>query len=241
MHPLEFTEKALEFRNHLNTLFSTGEKAIFWELLTKNTQAYLFGGIIKDFFLDKRLNHRDVDIVITQVNNGFFTAIEKYIVLKNRFGGLKLLVDDCIIDIWELEKTWAIVKEKVQKNEQVKTLPITSFFNITAITYSLKNSYFIYDKHFLEFIEGKMLDIVYEKNPFPELCIVKSYDFKKKFNLDLSKKLKKYIFRYYNERKNRLEKIQESHFGQVIYSLMELDEFYNSTILSELEVYDIEV
>jgi hypothetical protein len=225
MHPIKLTEKEIDFRNYLNSLFSEGDKLFFWENLLENTSAYIFGGVIKDFFLGEKYNHRDIDIVVDQVSKEFIKNINKFIVKRNQYGGLKLNIEGCSIDLWELEKTWAIVKEKTKKTDQKRKLPATSFFNITAITFSLKESKFILDKNFLEFLDFKKLDIVYEKNPFPELCIVKSYDFHKRYSLELSNALKDYIKKYYSSKKNKLETIQVKHFGKVIYPLSEIESF----------------
>ncbi len=60
------------------------------------------------------------------------------------------------------------------------------------------------------------------------MCIVKSYDFHKKYSLELSNKLKEYIKKYFILRKDNLESIQRRHFGKVVYPLTEIEDFYLS-------------
>ncbi len=228
MHPIRFSEREIEFNKYIESLFSSGSKSFFWNEVKKLSNAYIFGGVIKDFFLDNKNNHRDIDIVIEGSTDSFRNSIKEFIIRQNQFGGLKLQVGDLSVDLWELNKTWAIIKEKTKKNEQKKQLPSTSFFNVTAVTYSIRESSFIYDKSFIEFLDSKTLDIVYERNPYPELCIVKSYDFHKKYSLELSNKLKEYIKKYFISTKDNLESIQRRHFGKVVYPLTEIEDFYLS-------------
>ena len=183
---IEIPEIEIKFSEYLKKLFSGKEESLFFESIINECSPYIFGGLIKDFILGNENEHRDIDIVVDKISNKLKERIASYIVKKNQFGGLKLQVNDKIIDFWEIGKTWAISKERPLHKNYSEYLPSTSFFNVTAIIYSIKEEKFIMDQSFPKFLKSKTLGIVYEDNPYPELCIVKTYEFHTKYDLKIS-------------------------------------------------------
>ena len=92
------------------------------------------------------------------------------------------------------------------------------------------------DKNFSKSITHKLLDIVNLTNPLIELCIVKTYEYKTKYKMRLSKKLKEFFLKYYLIKKDKLNEIQIIHYGKIIFPLDELDDFYNEVFTDYNEI-----
>ena len=215
---------------YIELYFSKSRKAAnFWDRLKSSSQCYVYGGFIVDF-LRRKKSHRDIDIVIDSFNKPIINLIKKHSGLKNSFGGYKLNIDGVIVDIWAISDTWAIKKMNSLNFDLFATLPSTSFFNSTAIVYSVNEKRLIYNKRFLNYINNKNLEILFEENPYPELCIIKSYQ---NYNegIKLSTQLKKYIIRKFRIASNNFDSIQLSHFGEVRYTSDELIDFYKQNLL----------
>lgn len=166
--------------NLLNKLRSLGPTAIF-------------GGSLRDWTLGK--TPRDIDIVLDCPAKAleFLNAFKAE---KNRFGGYYLKVGGTEFDIWNLEATWAL-KHNPKFEKKLETLPKTTFFNMDAITYRLDTKAF-QDEGFTQAITSKQLDIVYEPNPFPFLCVSKALIALSRYELAPSPNLKRYIDEQYD-------------------------------------------
>ena len=228
--PLNMKEMESKFAGYVDTcLFSTTKKKEFINKLLSSGDVYIFGGVIRDFFLDSNgsmQDHRDIDLVST----GSISNIENYLlpltIRKTRFGGYALRLEEKHIDLWELKRTWAIEHQPRFEFILDEVLPATSFFNITAIVFSLEKKKFFYRKEFEKGIGKRTLDIVYEPNPFPELCIVKSIEYIRKYGLTISQKLRRYILKNIERVSNKLIPIQLSHYGRVWYDEATIKQFF---------------
>lgn len=211
---------------YIELYFSKSRQSIeFWNKLSSNTKCYIFGGFVVDF-LNRKRSHRDIDIVIDSFSDNNLKLLQKYNAIKNSFGGFKLNIDGVKIDIWAIKNTWAIKKMNYLEFDLFSLLPSTSFFNSTAIIFSIQEKKLIYKDSFLNFFNNNILDIMFEDNPYPELCIIKSYQ-NYLDGLYLSRNLKKYISRKFNSVFDKFETIQKRHFGEVIYTLEDIIEFYD--------------
>jgi hypothetical protein len=161
--------------NLLNKLRSLGPSAIF-------------GGALRDWTLGK--TPRDIDIVL-DCQSSELEFLNSFKAEKNRFGGYYLKVAGTDFDIWNLENTWAI-KHNPKFEKKLETLPKTSFFNMDAIIYYLNTKTF-QDEGFMQAISSKKLDIVYEPNPFPFLCVSKALIALTRYELSPAPNLKRYI------------------------------------------------
>ncbi|MFW5887025.1 MAG: hypothetical protein ACOCUL_04640, partial [Bacteroidota bacterium] len=74
------------FSGYLLNLFSDEESNSFYNTLLEYTKPFIFGGVIKDFFLNDYNNHRDIDIVVDKITDEFEEKIKCYIKRKNQFG-----------------------------------------------------------------------------------------------------------------------------------------------------------
>ena len=203
MHKLidkDIYQKENAFYSYLfENVFSSDIEKLFINSILKYSDALIFGGISRDYFLNNgnKIKHRDVDIVLKNDIKEIEEKYSKYLIKKTRFNGLNLKIGNNFYDIWTINDTWGIKNSSLLGFELNKFLPSTSFFNITAIVYSIKNKVFTFHKDFVKAISNKTLDITYEPNPYPELCILKTYEYMQKYNIKLYKKIKQCIFKNY--------------------------------------------
>lgn len=184
----------------------------FINLLKRDTQVFLFSGIIRDFFVKRTNEFRDIDLVIeNELTEELLTGLNYQ---KNSFGGYKINIDNTIIDIWEVKNTWGFQKKSILPLSH--SLPETTFFNFSSILYSLNKKEFIIGNDFLKFMKNKKIDIVFDINPLPELCIVNTIYYGQKLNYEVSNKLKEYI-KANLQPMEKLLAVQEKHFKNIIY------------------------
>lgn len=150
--------------------------------------ALVFGGAIRDWVVGK--TPRDIDIVLDCPRQAL-NFLTEFKAEKNRFGGYYLLLDGVELDIWNLDASWPH-KNDSKFERKLESLTKTPFFNMDAVTYRLDTKV-IQDDGFTQAMETKTLDIVYEPNPFPFLCVSKALCALSKYDMQPSANLKRYI------------------------------------------------
>lgn len=194
----------------------------FIELLSQTTNVFLFSGIIRNYFLKNKIV-RDVDIVV-ESDDEIQQLLNRHVYRINSFGGYKVMINGMEIDIWRMDKTWAINNHQTILNFDLdKYIPNTAFFNFSAIIYSINKKEFIYTKHFLRFLRDKKMDVVYIPNANNHLCVVNSLYYSDKYDLKLSKKLSEIIKKMHSRNDKDYTSVQEKHFGEVLYKNIEID------------------
>lgn len=195
------------------------------ELAQSRQKVYIFSGVIRDFFLQLDSVSRDVDIVIS--GKTLDHVMEHTTKVVNQFGGAKIKKEGLTIDMWCLANTWGIKRKKVCSTPE--ELIRTSFFNFSAILYDYKKHQFIVGEDFLTFLNSRVLDYVYEDNPYPALCVVNTLYYSRKLNCGISDRLKRWIKRYATETMfPNYEEVQRKHFGKVLYNKQAIEEFIKS-------------
>ncbi|WP_285316036.1 hypothetical protein [Providencia rettgeri] len=225
--------QANTFNDYLADRFPKFAKQIINVLLEEKNDVFLFSGVIRDYFLYKdkssNFNVRDIDIVVSDIDkfHSTFKNIVKY--NKNSFGGLKLYFNDINIDVWQANSTWGLnrvlPKDKNPSNI-INTLPKTVFFNCSSILFDFQNKKFIEneDNSFQFFLNNRVLDIVLEDNPLPELCVLNTIYYTKKYDLKISSKLECYVKDKFSKiEMDRFIKIQIKHFNKLIFEKNELE------------------
>jgi len=194
------------------------------EHLKSCTEVYIFSGIIRDYFLNNN-SIRDLDIVLGEqldlsfINKHYFPNIK---IKRNNFGGYKVFVNSFRIDIWSIDCTWGIIKER--RSATKHSLIHSAFFNFSAILYSLNDEEFYCDDIFTTFLNKRVIDVVYEENPNIPLCIINALYYKTKLSMPLSAKLKRWIKNNFSSELDFTE-IQISHFGNVVFSEKQINRF----------------
>lgn len=234
----KFDYYSKNFREYLNVKFGL-QTCSFLEDLASFGEIIIFSGVIRNFFLKFKGEERDLDLVFISKNqNQLINYLNKFNPVLNSFGGYKIALNKVKLDIWELDKTWALLKNKVTPELfNIYNLPNTTFFNFSAIVYDYNNKNFIITPHFIKFLETKEMDLVLKENPMPALCIVNTIYYKTKYNLNIAKNLKKfYVDNFFNFKEEDYNFIQRKHFSEVIYSyeylLTYFKMFHNSLYLN---------
>lgn len=201
----------------------------FIKRLENHTSLYLFSGIIRDYFVSPNNAFRDIDLVYDTDFNIEELLLE-YNFKKNSFGGYKIHIGEFIVDIWNLNETWGLRKGQLTLEfNHLYKLPDTTFFNFSSILYSLQDNEFIIGKPFLDFIKKGKIDLVLDKNPYPELCIINTIYYKEKLNRRLSKRLKRYILKISEELTSpNFLNTQMKHFDEILFSDEYIIDFVNS-------------
>lgn len=182
-------------------------------------QSYLFGGLLRDLMVKgKTARPRDVDVVVAGSSS---TALEElfrpYLDRKTRFGGLHLKNKDWMFDVWPLEETWAF-KHGSFKEVSFSELPRTAFLNVEAVVAELSvtpgATRKIYTLGFFEGITNKTIELNYEENPFPALCVVRSLVIATDLSFQIGPVLADYILRHMSLISvSRLMEAQIYHYG----------------------------
>jgi hypothetical protein len=183
--------------------------------------AVIFGGVLRDLALHGNSEApRDVDVVVDDTDaRGLELAFEDLIHERNRFGGLRLRTTGWMIDIWALRDTWAF-REHLKEPVSFESLVQTTFLNVEAVAAEIPIQIGrprpIYSAGFFESVASKILDINFEPNPHPGLCVVRSITMALRLNWRISKRLGAYIVQHASLIPlQRLMAVQESHYGKI--------------------------
>lgn len=176
----------------------------------------VFGGIPRDFIFFKHYTARDIDLVVTDINNNMIDAIVNHI--KNRqtrFGGFKCNINSMPVDIWTLNDTWAFKQKDFKHKIRFENLPKTVFLSIDALIVKIRTKELI-DYNFQKNFEKKKIDIVFKPNPFPSLCVLRAFKYSAKYDFTFTEQLSDYVEYYLNNTYNVIEvltKMYISHYG----------------------------
>lgn len=206
-----------------------------WEAVAEVTElirchkwrAAFFGGTLRSLLIS-RLAHqqlgrpRDVDIVVqgppVEILRHLF---EKLISRETRFGGLQLRKAEWLIDVWPLDRTWALLEDGV-RNPGFSDLPTTTFLNIEAIAVDVwplpgqEREIYSGDDQFFHAVINRVVEVNRVDNPFPDLCVVRSLIMVKDLDFRIGPRLAGYIADHGPAISiNEFEDIQTKHYGNV--------------------------
>lgn len=136
---------------------------------------YLFGGILRDLALYGVDNFSsDIDLVVESDWTDVTRYLESRGATRNRFGGLRLHVDDRPIDIWNAQETWAI-REGLVTYRGIGSLTKTTILNWDAILLNWRTHQVICDRNYFRQLNNGVLDIVLTENPNPLGAVVRAF------------------------------------------------------------------
>lgn len=207
-------------------------RRVFQAFQRPSWEAHLFGGLLRDILLNGvRANPRDVDLVlaescIDEVADVFSDAIER----KTRFGGLHLHLYGWHIDVWSLEQTWAFHRDN-KFSVTFQDLPKTTFLDVDAVAMQLfrsaekKSAPGIFESGFFRAMNEQIVDVNFEPNPYPELCVVRGLEIAERLGFALGPDLVAYIAEHAPPTiagVRNLADLQRSHYGTVRLSVEKL-------------------
>lgn len=222
----KINKKNKKFYKYLRKRILGAEYSSYLDGIAKDTDVYIFSGVIRDFFIH-RTEKRDLDLVVIDFKEGFlddFKANSRFkSIITNKFGGIKLVMDDLTIDIWRLRDTWGI-KRKHLNDKDASLLPETVFFNFSSIVFDYNNVEFLNYKLFENFLESKTMDVVFSHNIDDVCCIVSTLHYQRDYEFGVSKKLARWLRDKYNPKMD-FEGVQIRRFGEIEFSSEEIKEF----------------
>lgn len=213
---ISIQSQSASFRLYVDNLLMHNSAKELVDYVAQQVPIYVFSGLIRNFLLGY-LNNRDIDFVLLDTPHLKlpYSLLRDVYIKKNKFGGYKLLTDDLTIDVWTIERTWGILEERMRAS--VNSLIDTAFFNFSAIAYDYHNSKFIISDEFEKFYATHVMEVVYERNPQKDTCIVNALYYADKYEFIIGNSLRKWIVKYYNGDYD-YKAAQESRFQKILYS-----------------------
>lgn len=208
--------QSASFKLYVDNLLMHNSAKELIDYVAQQVPIYVFSGLIRNFLLGY-LKNRDIDFVLLDTSRLKlpYSMLRDIYIKKNKFGGYKLLADDLTIDVWDIERTWGIQEEKIRAN--VNSLIDTAFFNFSAIAYDYHKCKFVISDKFEKFYKTHVMEVVYERNPKKETCIVNALYYADKYEFIIGNSLRKWIVKYYNCDYD-YKAAQESRFQKILYS-----------------------
>jgi len=228
----------------LSRLIQLAINEVFERIRLRSWDAYVVGGTLRDLVSDParagaRVFPRDIDVVVVGVTlqdlEGCFSDL---VARRTRFGGLHLVkkiaqVCEVHFDVWPLADTWAI--KEYGMSPEISRFPSTPFFNLDAVAIELHpragRTRTIYENGFYHGITSKLIDINFEPNPYPDVCVIRALIMAAKLQFVISPRLASFICLRTNQQEpvlNRLQQAQFSHYGQIRCSHAELRSWLDS-------------
>jgi hypothetical protein len=158
---------------------------------------YLFGGLLRDLLVTgPEAVPRDVDLVIGNTDGDeLAAALAPFLDRRTRFGGLQLTVEGVAIDIWPLSDTWAF-RQPDSPPASFDALPRTTFLNVEAVALEVLpggEPGRLHSHGFFEGIRAETLEINFEDNPSPALCVARSLALASRLGFHLGPRLTRYL------------------------------------------------
>lgn len=187
------------FLRYLNDEVMSPVASAMLEDIMAQTNVYVFSGVIRDYFLQRKQNMRDIDLVMEHEVD-WMAIYRKYRdrikVRINSYGGFKVQVGNLHADVWTMQRTWGLVHKGVAATPQ--NLIRTAFFNFSAVLYSLNRRRFYLHKAFAQFLVNREIGILYKENPNVPLCIVNTLYYYNELGMSLSTELCRWIAEHYS-------------------------------------------
>lgn len=214
-----FLSNKAEFRRPLSVILRSMSES--------KQPVFFFGGLLKDLMvLGPAATPRDVDIVVSSVTEEMTSLWATQVKRRTRFGGVHLDSKGWLVDVWQVSDTWAF-KQGFFHGCSFEDLPKTTFLNIQAVVAEVNprpgKGRRIYSKGFFEAIKSRTIDINFEENPYPSLCVLVALLTAAKLSFSMSSRLARYVL--YHTRTLELDEfleIQRSHYGRIYCDLDKL-------------------
>lgn len=138
-------------------------------------ELYLFGGVLRDMAMFGRRGFAsDIDLVVEGDWRHLTRYLEKLGASRNRFGGFRLYVEGCPVDIWAACETWAI-REGLVSYRGIESLTRTTILNWDAILFNWRTRVVICPPNYFSDIQRCLMDVVLTKNPNPLGAAVRAF------------------------------------------------------------------
>lgn len=225
----KIAEQTPSFSEYLRVFVLGNEMYSLLENVSSQSEVYIFSGVIRNFLLGE-YSSRDLDVVVRNLDDISIPPQyrQSMFIQKNSFGGFKITVNDLVIDIWDIDKTWMLLHNTRMKPTP-NTLVQTAFFNFSSIVYDVRRKKFIFSEAFSDFYETHALDVVNEINPNVALCIVNTLYYSVRLQSPIKYKLCRWIIEHYNPSFD-FKSVQMRHFKRVLFTNETIKQFYDDCV-----------
>lgn len=197
----------------------------FMNKLTKCCEVYIVGGFVRDLIVygKRAVLSRDLDVVVNVFDwDAFYVLVSSTKHRMNRFGGYKIYMEECEIDLWELKNSLGITKKNdVRDVDFLNSMRL----NIDKVVFNYtegKGSY----TDLISFVDNGVIDLKIEDHmlsfelDYVLLSILRCYYYKLKyyglFSEDVIRTTKKLVVTLtFDGFVDRLMDMQLSHFKEI--------------------------
>lgn len=167
---------------------------VFLNPLSEIGRVGLMGGAVRDLaFMSVKEFSSDLDFVVEVERRERFDAfVESHSLIRNSFGGYRLMLPGLNVDFWEAGQTWA-GRQGLRKVATLEDVLNTTFFNIDALIFVVGEHRVIEREGTLESIEQRLLGINLKENPNPIGATVRTLRRMHQFELFLDNELAEFV------------------------------------------------
>ncbi len=209
-----------EIKHSVNSVVQT--------ILSAGWEAYIVGGTIRDIILGPKIvgsgayYPRDVDIVVVGVDNEEIRAVFKHLYDRDtRFGGVHLIDYKpegwkVMFDVWALQATWGFTVQALPMH--ISSFPQLPFLNLDTAVVEIQalrgRPRQVFENGFVEGINERTIEINFEPNPYPEICMVRALIMAAKLGFTIGPRLFDFVLRRAESTPiSVLMDAQRSHYG----------------------------
>ena len=209
------TDKVLHNFNLLQKI-SGVEKFISNFKRLNNKGLAIFGGCIRDWYLDRKPN--DIDLV-SDYSDSLPNLLSEYKRTNNMFNGNIIIVSDIVFDVWNLSET-TFIKQGLMKHKWetlVKMVP----FNISAIIIVLdgwlstnpadRNRATIFENGFFNAMDTRTIDFVNDCHPDSPRIAARAVKMSERYQFGMSYNVQQFVDKHLS--KTQQKKIRAIELG----------------------------
>ncbi|HAV9752398.1 TPA: hypothetical protein JLH15_004539 [Escherichia coli] len=171
---------------------------IFHDLFNEGFEGVIFGGWVRDRIIELRtgqsIKSKDIDFVCKGKGRLTQNMLDTDLVQKNMFGGYFIDYPTMHIDLWELDKTYLIEKNKLAN--EFSSLLITSDYTVNAVIYYPNQNgkiAYLLENGCLNSIDNKELDFLADEVAFPLIQSARASIFSARFGFEISNTISDFI------------------------------------------------
>jgi hypothetical protein len=194
-------------------------REIAFRAASRKWTVYLVGGALRDMVLSGGTKEpRDLDFVFCHVHLDEIYAMFRDLPIARRtsLGGLRLSLHSIPVDVWSLNDTYAV---RSKSEVTIQDVPKHAFLNVEAIAVEIspttREHRRVVDCGFTQAVLDQTLEVNYEPNPLPEVCLIKAFRIAIKWKMLLGTSLLKYAQKRSWD-PDRLLEAQKNHFGDAL-------------------------
>ena len=197
------------------------------EIKANNWPAVFFGGTLRSLLISRITRNtigrpRDVDIVVRGIHlTDLRRQFEQHISRETRFGGVQLSRRNWQFDLWPLDKTFAFSNKQFDR-PGFFDLPRSTFLNIEAVAMDVwpqlgkPRTIYSGDDQFFKGILSQTIEINYEENPFPDLCVARALVTASNLQWKVGRRLLQYVMKHGAQMSEMdFEEVQRKHYGAI--------------------------